>query len=295
MKLKCPSNSLKCLEAGRIVRNGSFYRTSDRKKIQRYKCALCGVNFSQATNSANFGQKKRQLNEKILEGFSSKVSQRRLAILLKTSRTTVSRKLKYLGRQCAHKNLLDRIFRAQAFCEVQFDDLETIEHTKMKPVSVTMMVEKHTRYIVGFEVARMPAKGLLAKRAVKKYGYRKDERATARDRLFRRLKPLIADCAIIQSDEHPHYPRSVKKHFPKAKHVTTKGRRGCVVGQGELKAGGFDPLFSLNHTYAMCRDNINRLVRKTWATTKDILCLCDHIEIYVYYHNQVLIKKNHAA
>ena len=33
--------------------------------------------------------------------------------------------------------------------------------------------------------------------------------------------------------------------------MTTKGRRGCVIGQGELKRGGYDPLFALNLNYAL--------------------------------------------
>jgi hypothetical protein len=40
------------------------------------------------------------------------------------------------------------------------------------------------------------------------------------------------------------------------------------VGQGELKRGGFDPLFSLNHTAAMFRDRLKRLSHRTWCTTK---------------------------
>jgi len=66
--------------------------------------------------------------------------------------------------------------------------------------------------------------------------------------------------------------------------------RGCVAGQGELKKIGFDPLFSLNHTYAMMRANINRLFRRTWNTTKDPRKLRDHIDLYVWYHNSELTE-----
>ncbi len=43
----------------------------------------------------------------------------------------------------------------------------------------------------------------------------------------------------------------IKAILDPSSHQRFKGRRGCIVGQGELKVGGFDPLFSLNHTYAM--------------------------------------------
>ena len=63
-----------------------------------------------------------------------------------------------------------------------------------------------------------------------------------------------------------------------------------MVGQGELKKIGKDPLFSLNHTAAMLRANINRLFRRTWRTTKKPERLADHIALYVWYHNSELIQ-----
>jgi len=174
---------------------------------------------------------------------------------------------------------------------VQFDDLETFEHTKLKPLSVTLAVEKETRYVLGFEVSRMPAKGLLTKKSRKKYGHRKDERAEGRDRLFRRLKGKVCPRALFESDSNPHYPVTLRKHFPLATHKTVLGQRGAVTGQGELKKTAFDPLFSLNHTCAMLRANVSRLIRRTWCTTKKLQPLIDHLEIYVWYHNEVLIQK----
>jgi len=291
MQVNCPSNSIKCKEFKKVVRFGHFYRTSDKKWIQRYKCASCGRHFSVATSSRCFGQNKRHVNIKVYRLLVSGVSQRRIARLLNIHMITVARKLAFLGLLARYKNL--RMRRQNSFIEeFQFDDLETIEHTKLKPLSVTLAVEKDSRFILGFEVSRMPAKGLLAKKSLKKYGRRKDERFLGRDRLFRRIKNFIAADAKIESDENPHYPSDVKKHFPGCKHETTKGQRGCVTGQGELKKITFDPLFSLNHTCAMFRANINRLFRKTWCTTKRIQPLIDHIELYVHYHNSVLIQKN---
>ena len=136
----------------------------------------------------------------------------------------------------------------------------------------------------------MPAKGLLAKRARKKYGPRKDGRKRARRKLFSCLQQNILPAALIESDENPHYPPDVKEFFPTAHHQTYKGRRGCVVGQGELKEGGFDPLFSLNHTAAMLRANMNRLFRRTWCTTKKLTELDNHIAIYAMAHIKKILK-----
>jgi hypothetical protein len=152
------------------------------------------------------------------------------------------------------------------------------------------MVEAKTRRVIGFEVCQMPAKGLLSHIAKKKYGYRKDERPKAREKLFLRVKDCLSEHVLIRSDSNPHYPEDIKRHFPKAQHETVKGKRGAITGQGELKKVGFDPLFSLNHTCAMLRAHINRLMRRTWCTTKRPDRLRAHILIYCVQHNRRLAQ-----
>jgi transposase-like protein len=270
-------------------RYGSFVRKSDQRIIQRYICNHCRHVFSDATFQECYRQKKRRINPRVLELLCSGVSQRRSAKLLKVTRVTIARKLIFLANKVRRINLED-FQKIEIVREFQFDDLETIEHSKCKPLSVTMAVEKSTRRILGFEVSSMPAKGHLAKIARKKYGNRPDHRAQGREKLFTHLKPKVHAIALIESDQSPHYPESVKRHFPEANHQTTLGGRGAIAGQGELKKLKFDPLFTLNHTFAMLRANINRLFRKTWCTTKVPLRLKDHIELYVYYHNNVLLS-----
>ena len=220
----------------------------------------------------------------------SGVSQRRAAALLKVSRLTVVRKFRFLAACAWIENQKD--FKAiESLDDIQFDELETFEHTKCKPLSVIIAVDRKTRTILGYRVASMPAKGPLAAIARKKYGHRPDKRSEARRDLFKDLAPKIAPGALIQSDQNPHYPKDVKKWFPGAIHKTCKGKRGCVTGQGELKKVGFDPLFSLNHTFAMFRANMNRLFRKTWCTTKVPQGLIDHIDLYIQHHNRVLVRQ----
>jgi transposase-like protein len=290
MSSKCPNHCQNNHQHPKIRKYGSYYRKSDGRKIQRYQCTRCGLYFSQASFAREFAQNKRHLNYKILYLYSSNMTQRRLAKFLKCTQKTIARKLAFLGLSKRHENLLDRQkHKSNRVFLLQFDDLETFEHTRLKPLSVTMAVEEGTRYILGFEVARMPAKGRIAKRSVKKYGPRKDERADARQRLFRRLQRVIHPRAEIISDSNPHYPKDVAKYFPRATHIWVKGGRGSSLGQGEIKQLEFDPLFSLNHTFAMIRENCNRLKRKTWCTTKKMQPLIDHLELYVWLHNNQLI------
>jgi transposase-like protein len=273
--------------SARVVRYGAFFRISDKAKIQRLRCRDCLRTFSFATSDACFKQHKREYNKKVAELLVSGVSQRRAARILRLNRKTIVRKFLFLGSLA--KEYLIALNLTYPRCEtIEFDDLETSEHTKLKPLSVTLAVEHGTRRILGFRVSQMPAKGYLAKRSLKKYGFRKDLRTKGRRALFKEISPLVSQKVLIKSDENPHYPNDVRKYFPQASHQRFKGRLGAVVGQGELKKIGFDPLFSLNHTCAMLRANINRLFRKTWCTTKDPKRLTDHIYLYALFHNQNL-------
>ena len=296
MKLKCPR--LNCSQAQidpsrspvirRILRNGSYFRKSDSKRIRRFLCGDCHHSFSYATRNACFRQKRRRLNPKIEKLIVSGVSQRQMARVLGTTRKTIARKFAFLAEQARADQLvyLER-FQQKPFKEIQFDDLETSEHTKCKPLSVALAVDASSRKILGFQVSQMPAKGLLSQIALKKYGPRADLRPLGWDALMRGIKPYVSETAHFLSDKNPHYPQYVNRHFPKAKHLTVEGRRGCVAGQGELKKIGYDPLFSLNHTCAMLRAHLNRLFRRTWCTTKKRERLSDHIALYMKYHNRL--------
>ncbi len=301
MKITCPHphcspGSFSDLKKRPIVRNGSFLRRSDGRRISRFYCRVCLTYFSRATQRVDCYQKKRRFNFKIYRLYNSGVSQRRLALVLKLNRKTVVRKIRFLAEEERKKQkaFLDTHYRRKPLAQIQWDDLETSEHTKCKPLSVTLAVDPETRKILHFQVASMPAKGLLAEISRRKYGFRADERPKAWELLMRELSPYVREDCEWTSDDNPHYPRVLRKHYPKAVHTHVKGGRGAITGQGELKKLRFDPLFSLNHTCAMLRANLNRLFRRTWCTTKNRQGLIDHLSLYVSFHNSILTPPRSA-
>lgn len=285
-----PKECKKCRDLGRLGskfhRIGFFYRTSDSRLVQRFRCSFCKFNCSLATFQSCYRQKKRQKNDLLRQLLCSGVSLRRSARILNLHRITVVRKFLFLSLQSEFELRKGNYLRGPAQI-IEFDDLETFEHTKCKPLSVTLAVESLSRRILGVEVSQMPAKGMLVEKA-KKYGKRIDRRKKGRKRLFRSIERFVEDGALIKSDSNPHYRSDVKKCFPNSRHQRFLGKRGANTGHGELKKIGFDPLFSLNHTCAMLRANINRLARKTWCTTKQKERLYWHLVLYSSYHNQHL-------
>jgi hypothetical protein len=223
---------------------------------------------------------------------NSSFTQRRAALDLRVTRKTIVRRYRYLAHQgrIQHQLWLKKNYRDQKLKFVQFDDLETSEHTKCKPLSVCLAVDPRTYQILSFQVSAMPARGHLAKFSREKYGYRKDKRSEGWNQMLSELQPFVEAQAVWKSDDNPHYPKHLKKFFPQAIHKPSKGGRGYHLGQGELKQG-FDPLFAINHACAMLRANLSRLVRRTWSTTKNRQGLMDHLSIFVPYYNQVLKAK----
>ena len=270
-------------------RNGDFYRKSDSKWIARYRCHICSKTRSRATQSPAFGQNKRKVNPRVRDYLCSGMSQRRAALLLGVHHKTIARKFHFLADQARKRQAQYlKCFEHAPLEAIQFDEMETHEHTKLKPLSIALAVSARTRKILGVQVSQMPARGPLAKTSVKKYGKRKDQRVEGLKRLFEEVSPRVSPDVHARSDQNPKYPRCLREKKLKWKHEPVKGKRGCITGQGELKKTGYDPLFALNHTAAMLRAHVNRLMRKTWNTTKKAQALSDHLALYMDFHNRVL-------
>ena len=261
--MSCPH----CQSHGCLRKKGYFSRkTGPKLRIARFFCVQCRRHSSEQTHVLSEGHRRPELNRLVYLLLSSGVSQRRTARLLGTTQTTVARKLVRLSRFAAAYQEARLAEMGGSVTTAVFDEMETFEHSKCKPLSIALAVEQGSRLILAAHVARMPAKGRLAATARRRYGYRRDRRRDALASTLRTVARVAVSGLTVKSDECPRYPSAVRAHLPGAKHRTFKGRRGCVVGQGELKAGGFDPLFSLNHSCAMFRDNLKRLSRRTWCT-----------------------------
>ena len=293
MKQGCPNLNCKNYQKSDFVqKDGTYFRANDSRIIQRFRCRSCKKRFSKSTNTLEYNQKKRRVNHLLMMMLCSGNSIRRSAMLLDINKNTVLNKIIYLAKK-ARLNNFD--FLAQLKCtpvtNLQFDDLITSQHTKMKPLSITIAVNYDNREILGMRVSTIPAFGLLAKKSRKIYGYRKSTHVQTANQLFASIKESISTNVIIKSDMHKRYPELIKKHFPQATHKRYKGKRGAVVGQGELKNTRYDPLFSINHTCAMLRANINRLARKTWCTTKKLEMVQNHLDIFMSFYNEIYLPR----
>ena len=281
-----------CTNPSSRVRKKGFFtkRSTAAMRVQRYQCKDCGKSFSDQTGRLSYREKKPHENQRLFRLLASGVSQARAAAILDIHRITVARKMVKLAR-FARRDHARWSLQETDVAQVQFDEMETFIHSKCKPVSIALAVNRGTRSVVHAEAVSMPAKGMLAKISRVRYGPRADHRPHAMRHMMEAIKRTYPDCLQFMSDKKSTYPRYVRDYFPEAKHETTKGQRGCVVGQGELKACTFDPLFTLNHTAAMIRDNLKTMARRTWCTAKRLDRLQDLLDLYVRFHELFVVKK----
>jgi IS1 family transposase len=228
------------------------------------------------------------LNEPIFEKLASGNTQRRTARLLRCSKHTVARKLIWIAK------FMDKgVFSTADYLHLQIDELETIEHTKLKPLTVPLCVN-HKYKILEVTVGKIKAKGHLAQISMRKYGPREDQRVQALTELFESLKKQVPIAPLsITTDSQPLYPGLVKKYFPGTEHIVVvsrdhlKKKRELIYTAEQKKV--FDPMFALNQRCAMLRADIRRLCRRSWCTTKKIENLQYHLKLYQAYNNLQLI------
>ena len=275
----------------KIRKKGYFAKqATSSQRVQRYQCMECRRSFSEQTGRLSYREKKPHENQRLYRLICSGVSQARAAAILGIHRITVARKIDKLAH-FARRDHYEWQVKQRKVQEVQFDEMESSIHTKCKPVTIALAVNRDTREIISTAVETIPAKGKLARIARKKYGKRPNYAPFAMRRMMESIKRTYPYAKVFSSDQKWTYPSLVRGYFGEVEHRSTKGRRGCVVGQGELKRGGFDPLFTLNHTAAMVRDNLKTMSRRTWCTAKRLDRLQDLLDLYVRFHNSFVVQK----
>jgi transposase-like protein/IS1 family transposase len=275
-------------QSQQIIKKGFYFIKHSRSHIRRLQCLTCKKTFSSRTFSSNYHQKKPFLNSIIFNLLVSGNTQRRVARLLNCSKNTVERKLLWLSQN----PILSSDFKNEDFKHIQIDELETIEHTKLKPLTVPVCVS-HNYKILGLSVGRIKAKGHLAEISFKKYGAREDERLIALKELFESIKQkTVIEPMSITTDQSPFYVKMVKAYFPHSKHIQINSgeqvkKKKELLYLAERKKI-FDPMFALNQRFAMLRSDIRRLTRRSWCTTKKIENLKHHLNLYAVYNNYQL-------
>lgn len=260
---------------------GRYVTAWNAQPVPRYRCKDCNVSFSSHTFLTTYRQKKPYLNHPIFYWYVSAATQRRIALNLKTNRKTVVRKFLFMAglAKKAHESALQQgLLKTEL---AQFDEMETFEHTRLKPLSIALAVQGEGG-IIAAEIASMKCKGPLAEIAREKYGTRSDTRKKAAVDALTKVNLCTQGDMELRTDEKPAYAPLIKRCVPKARHVQ-------VVQQEKeytIRRNNNDQLFRLNVTAAKIRHDLSRMARKVWVTTKKPERLQAHLDLYIAYINE---------
>ena len=265
---------------GKFIKKGFYSIKRLKRKIRKYQCTHCKKVFSSRTFKPDYRHKKMDLNFKLakllVEGCSLRASSRILGLSysntykkflwLKTIIELKKRDLKYFAEK------------------IQIDELETIHHTKCKPLSIALVAnEKHE--LLSAQVAEFPAKGRLSEISIKKYGPRIDERThKIQESLLEVKRSLQNKVKLIESDQNPRYGKMVRSVFGGVEyrqHNRAEKERVQARLHEKMQKKRFDPLFVINHQCARLRSQIKRLTRRSWCTTKKVENLQLHLDLFI--------------
>lgn len=281
---------------GFYIKRGYRRTKHDRQPVPRYQCRTCDTTFSATQGKPIRQQHRPELNRKIFALAVSGVSMRRMETLLGVSKRTVARKIEALAKQAEAQHRLFLEDPANRTAYVMLDDLETFIHSKYRQVSVPVIVRVKTGHILAFDVCRIPSSSVIGGAGVlppppgiQPFAWMVNERPGKVPSALVATKHLLKPGATIATDGESSYAKWIARSLPGVKHQVLHSPRNTSLGRAKRKASGepreHDPLFAINVLFAKMRNDLPRLARKTWTTSKSLNGLRQHLWLYVAWTN----------
>jgi len=275
------------------VRKGSYQPQCRPWPVPRFRCKLCGKGFSRQTFRADYCDNKPYLNAPLCDLLASGMGLRQSARVLGLARRSLELKARKLSR---HLGRLQRNFTDQFTADARFslDEMETFEGERgVLPVSVPILIETRSMYVVATDVATIKPSGRMSKRrkeaiaaAQLRHGKREDRSVSALQRVFRRLRFYCRDVPAprILTDKKTVYRTLVRRYLGQdARHDRYSSK---------LRRDQSNPLKDINLTNAMARDLNGRLRRESWLVSKWRRYLRLQLHVFAAYRNFVRWRTN---
>jgi hypothetical protein len=219
---------------------------------------------------------------------------RRMVAILGCSKSTIARKITHLAREARRHHAAFLADPANRTAYVMMDELETFIHARHQQVSVPVIIRVKTDQILGFAVCRITSTMTLGGAGVKALPpggtqWVHHDRDTMVPGLLKSVAPLLKVPATLATDGDASYPKWIKGALPKVKHLIYHSPKETNLGRAKKRVDGepreHDPLFAINVIHAKMRNDLARLGRKTWTTTKSIKGLENHLWLWVAWIN----------
>ena len=273
---------------------GSYQPKCRPHPVPRFRCTSCERTFSRQSFRMDFQDHRPDLNARLFEFLISGAGLRQSSRMLKLSLRCTELKFRKLARHLRRLNL-NLQAELPGTSVLQFDEFETFEGTRVeRPLTIAFLIEKHSRFLVWAESARIPARSRRSKqrKAVRESPAQVRRRHTdgsrsAIERTLRRGAALTsaAPRVVLETDKKSSYVTLGKEVFGAARlqHGRTSSKR-----TRDQK----NPLFAINQAEAMARDLVGRLRRDSWLVSKKRRYLDLSLAMYASWRNLVRRRFN---
>lgn len=270
--------------SGFCVRAGRYRPRCRPHPVPRFRCRSCGRRFSRQSFRADLRQKKPYLNAALFRLMVSCVGQRQAARALGVARRTVERRVRWLA---AHAEAFQsgRLRGAALAGPFQLDEMESFEANRYQPVTVPVLIDRRTFFIVATAVGPLRRKGRMTplqrrRRAEHEaaHGRRASGSKRAVRRVLGRLVPLTLNRPVVlESDRKALYGQLGSRTFG--------SRFVWRTHSASARRDRDNPLFPINHTNARLRHFLARLRRRSWCVSKSRASLQGHLHIAALWVN----------
>ena len=275
-----------------FVCRGQYVAACRPEPQLRFFCKGCRKGFSRQTFRHDYRDRKPNPNELVFMLLCSGVGLRQIARVTELDIHTVQDKKRKLARTLhkLHHNLCWQLPAGRTYV---LDEEETYEGASIRPLTMPVLVDAEHWFILATGVGpirRLARVGSARRRAQeedeRKRGRRPDESKVVTEAVLRTLAALTPTGELtLRSDRKTTYAALTKKVFgARCRHETTSSRQ---------RRDPYNPLFVVNTTIAMTRDNCGRLRRKSWLVTKKAAKLVEHLAVFQVYRNFVRRRFNY--
>lgn len=270
---------------------GSYQPRCRTEPVPRFRCRGCRRGFSRQTFRHDYGDRRPECNEPLLALVTSGVGLRQIGRLLGLDINSVQKKHRKIARTCGllHGNLSSTL---PAGLTYQLDEEETFETASIRPVTMPVLIERRTWFVVATatgSIRRLAKPSTERRRRQDQEDLQRGKRADESRSCVRKVLELLREKApagsvTLQSDEKSSYRTLANAVFgDRLEHQTTPGKRLRTTA---------NPLFPINTTMAMTRDNCGRLRRRSWLVTKDRRWLGMQLLVFTVYRNYMRRRFN---
>ena len=271
-------------------RRGLYYPKCRAEGVPRFRCRSCRRTFSRQTFRYDYRDRRPQDNVPLFWMLVSGTGLRQAGRVLKLDIRAVQQKQRKMAAMFAqlHGNLFQGLPAGRTFL---LDEEETYEGASIRPLTMPVLIDKETWFVVATAVGsirRLAPLGTtrrVRQDRAERHRPRPDQSRQCVQQVLKVLAgKVVTGTVLLHTDQKASYSTVAKSVFgERLVHVTTAG---------SLVRHTHNPLFAINTTLAMSRDNCGRLRRRSWLVTKRAEYLQAHLHIFTAYRNYVRRRFN---